>query len=157
MKRRSFSREYWLRVLTHVRGGRAAAQSVRSQLTTGASDDIRRATNIARRMVCEWGMSERLGPLTFGSKEEFVFLGREISQSRDYSEKTAIAIDEEVRNLVDGAYNHARQLLNDNLDKLHVLALALLEREVLDGEEVEKVLRGEKLEPLPRPQRSSDG
>jgi len=79
-----------------------------------------------------------------------VFLGREISQSRDYSEKTAIAIDEEVRNLVDGAYNHARQLLNDNLDKLHLLALALLEREMLDGEEVEKVLRGEKLEPLPR-------
>ncbi len=149
-ERHSFSREYWLRVLTHLMGGRAAELIVLNQLTTGASDDIRRATNIARRMVCEWGMSERLGPLTFGSKEEFVFLGREISQSRDYSEKTAIAIDEEVRNLVDGAYNHARQLLNDNLDKLHLLALALLEREMLDGEEVEKVLRGEKLEPLPR-------
>jgi len=139
-------------------GGRAAEQIVLSQLTTGAADDIRRATNIARRMVCEWGMSERLGPLTFGTKEEFVFLGREISQHRDYSEKTAIMIDEEVRSLVDGAYNHARQLLMDNLDKLHLLALALLEREVLDGEEVEKVLRGEKLEPLPRPGRpSTDG
>jgi cell division protease FtsH len=130
---------------------------VLNQLTTGAADDIRRATNIARRMVCEWGMSERLGPLTFGSKEEFVFLGREISQSRDYSEKTAIMIDEEVRNLVDGASNHARQLLLDNVDKLHLLALALLEREMLDGEEVEKVLRGEKLDPLPRHGHSEDG
>jgi cell division protease FtsH len=101
-------------------------------------------------MVCEWGMSERLGPLTFGSKEEYVFLGREISQHRDYSEKTAIAIDEEVRGLVEGASNRARQLLTDNLDKLHLLALALLEREVLDGEEIEKLLRGEKLEPLAR-------
>jgi cell division protease FtsH len=131
-------------------GGRAAEQIIMNQLTTGASDDIRRATNIARRMVCEWGMSERLGPLTFGSKEEFVFLGREISQSRDYSEKTAIMIDEEVRGLVEGAYNRARQLLSDNLDKLHVLSQALLEREILDGEEVEKLLRGEQLAPLPR-------
>jgi len=130
---------------------------VLNQLTTGAQDDIRRATNIARRMVCEWGMSERLGPLTFGTKEEFVFLGREISQHRDYSEKTAIMIDEEVRSLVDGAYNHARQLLVDNVDKLHLLAGALLEREMLDGEQVEKVLRGEKLEPLPRPRSSTDG
>ena len=102
-------------------------------------------------------MSERLGPLTFGTKEEFVFLGREISQHRDYSEKTAIMIDEEVRSLVDGAYNHARQLLVDNVDKLHTLALALLEREMLDGEEVEKVLRGEKLDPLPRQRPSTDG
>ncbi len=156
-ERHSFSREYWLRVLTHLMGGRAAEQIVLNQLTTGASDDIRRATNIARRMVCEWGMSERLGPLTFGSKEEFVFLGREISQQRDYSEKTAIMIDEEVRSLVDGAYNHARQLLVDNLDKLHTLSSALLEREMLDGEEVEKVLRGEKLEPLPRHGVSTDG
>ncbi len=155
-ERHSFSREYWTRMLTHLMGGRAAEQIILNQLTTGASDDIRRATNIARRMVCEWGMSERLGPLTFGSKEEFVFLGREISQQRDYSEKTAIMIDEEVRSLVDGAYNHARQLLVDNVDKLHLLALALLEREVLDGEEVEKVLRGEKLEPLPRPAPAGD-
>ena len=149
-ERHSFSRDYWLQILTHLMGGRAAEQIVLNQLTTGASDDIRRATNIARRMVCEWGMSERLGPLTFGSKEEYIFLGKEISQHRDYSEKTAIAIDEEVRSLVEGAYNRARQLLTDNVDKLHILALALLEREVLDGEEVEKVLRGEKLEPIVR-------
>ncbi len=149
-ERHSFSRDYWLQILTHLMGGRAAEQIVLGQLTTGASDDIRRATNIARRMVCEWGMSERLGPLTFGSKEEFVFLGREISQSRDYSEKTAIMIDEEVRGLVEGAYNRARQLLSDNLDKLHILSQALLEREILDGDEVEKLLRGEQLEPLAR-------
>ena len=149
-ERHSFSREYWTRMLTHLMGGRAAEQLVLNHFTTGASDDIRRATLIARRMVCEWGMSERLGPLTFGSREEYVFLGKEISQSRDYSEKTAIMIDEEVRSLVEGAYNKAKQLLSDNLDKLHVIALALLERESLDGDDLEKLLRGEKLEPLPR-------
>jgi len=101
-------------------------------------------------------MSERLGPLTFGSREEYVFLGKEISQHRDYSEKTAIMIDEEVRNLVEGAYNKARQLLSDNTDKLHVIAMALLEREVLDGDQLEKILRGEKLEPLSR-RGSGDG
>jgi len=147
-EKHSFSREYWVRILTHLMGGRAAEQIVLNQITTGAQDDIRRATNVARRMVCEWGMSERLGPLTFGSKEEFVFLGREISQHRDYSEQTAIMIDEEVRGLVERAYNHARQLLLDNTDKLHALALALLEREVLDGEQIDRVLRGEKLEPI---------
>ncbi len=156
-ERHSFSREYWLQMLTHLMGGRAAEQIIMNQLTTGAQDDIRRSTNIARRMVCEWGMSERLGPLTFGSKEEFVFLGREISQHRDYSEQTAIMIDEEVRSLVEGAYNRARQLLVDNVDKLHALAMALLEREVLDSEDIERVLRGEKLEPLPRVQGSPDG
>jgi cell division protease FtsH len=149
-ERHSFSREYWTRMLTHLMGGRAAEQLVLNHFTTGASDDIRRATLIARRMVCEWGMSERLGPLTFGSREEYVFLGKEISQSRDYSEKTAIMIDEEVRSLVEGAYNKAKQLLSDNLDKLHVIALALLERESLDGDDLERLLRGEKLEPLPR-------
>ena len=149
-EKHSFSREYWLNVLTHLMGGRAAEQIILNQITTGAQDDIRRATAIARRMVCEWGMSERLGPLTFGHKEEFVFLGREISQHRDYSEQTAIMIDEEVRSLVEGAYNRSRQLLLDNVAKLHSLAQALLEREVLDSEEIERVLRGEKLEPMPR-------
>jgi cell division protease FtsH len=135
-------------MLTHLMGGRASEQIVLNQLTTGAQDDIRRATNIARRMVCEWGMSEKLGPLSFGHKEEFVFLGREISQHKDYSEKTAILIDEEIRGLVDGAYAHARRLLAENVDKLHILSQALLEREILDGDEVGKLLRGEKLEPL---------
>jgi cell division protease FtsH len=94
-------------------------------------------------------MSEKLGPLSFGHKDEYVFLGREIAQSRDYSEKTAILIDEEVRDLIEGAYAKARKLLGENVDKLHVIALALLEREVLDGDEIEKLLRGEKLDPVP--------
>ncbi len=144
----SFSRDYWQRVLVHMMGGRAAEEIVLNQVTTGAQDDIRRATVIARRMVCEWGMSEKLGPLNFGGKDELVFLGREISHSRDYSENTAILIDEEVRALVEGADNRAKKLLSDNVDKLHAIALALLEREVLDGEEIEKLLRGETLEPL---------
>jgi cell division protease FtsH len=153
-ERHSFSRDYWLQVLTHMMGGRAAEEIVLNQVTTGAQDDIRRATGIARRMVCEWGMSEKLGPLNFGHKDEYVFLGREISQSRDYSEKTAITIDEEVRALLEGAYARAKRLLADNVQKLHVIALALLEREVLDGEEIEKLLRGEKLDPVPPRQRS---
>jgi cell division protease FtsH len=144
----SFSRDYWLRILTHMMGGRAAEEIVLNQVTTGAQDDIRRATAIARRMVCEWGMSERLGPLSFGSKDEYVFLGREIAQSRDYSEKTAILIDEEVRSLIEAAYAHAKKLLGDNVAQLHSIALALLEREVLDGEEIEKLLRGEILDPV---------
>ena len=152
----SFSRDYWLRILTHMMGGRAAEEIVLNQVTTGAQDDIRRATGIARRMVCEWGMSDRLGPLNFGHKEEYVFLGRELSQSRDYSEKTAILIDEEVRGLIEGAYAHAKKLLGDNVEKLHEIALALLEREVLDGEDIEKLLRGEKLDPIP-PRHPSGG
>jgi len=148
-ERHSFSRDYWLRVLTHMMGGRAAEELVLKEITTGAQDDIRRATAIARRMVCEWGMSEKLGPLSFGHKDEYVFLGREITQSRDYSEKTAILIDEEVRDLIEGAYAKARRLLAENVDMLHILALALLEREVLDGEEIEKLMRGEKLDPVP--------
>ena len=154
-ERHSFSRDYWLRVLTHMMGGRAAEEIVLNQFTTGASDDIRRATAIARRMVCEWGMSDKLGPLSFGHKDEYVFLGREITQSRDYSEKTAITIDEEVRSLIDGAYTNARRLLSESVAKLHVIALALLEREVLDGDEIEKLLRGEKLDPV-QPRHGSD-
>ncbi|HET9950363.1 MAG TPA: ATP-dependent zinc metalloprotease FtsH [Candidatus Eisenbacteria bacterium] len=148
-ERHSFSRDYWLRVLTHMMGGRAAEEIVLKEVTTGAQDDIRRATAIARRMVCEWGMSEKLGPLSFGHKDEYVFLGRELTQSRDYSEKTAILIDEEVRALIEGAYTKATRLLSENVDKLHTIALALLEREVLDGDEIEKLLRGEKLDPVP--------
>ena len=156
-ERHSFSRDYWLRVLVHMMGGRAAEEIVLNQVTTGAQDDIRRATVIARRMVCEWGMSEKLGPRNFGGKDELVFLGREISHSRDYSENTAILIDEEVRELLDGADARAKKLLSDNVDKLHAIALALLEREVLDGEEIEKLLRGEALDPLSPREETGDG
>ncbi len=100
-------------------------------------------------MVCELGMSENLGPLTFGKKEEMVFLGREIATHKDYSEHTAEKIDVEVRAIVEGAYTQALDLLRANLDKLHILATNLLEREVLDGDQMDRVLRGESLGPVP--------
>jgi cell division protease FtsH len=147
-ERHSRSREDLIRTLGMMMGGRAAEQLIFNHLTTGAANDIERATSLARRMVCELGMSESLGPLTFGKKEEMVFLGKEIATHKDYSEHTAVQIDAEVRKLVEGAYNQAQRLLSENLDKLHLLANTLLEREVLDGEEMNRVLRGEKLEPL---------
>jgi len=147
-ERYSRSKEDLLRTLAMMMGGRAAEFLVFKHLTTGARDDIDRATVLARKMVCELGMSETLGPLTFGKKEEMVFLGREIATHKDYSEQTAERIDEEVRKLVDGAYQQALSLLGQNLDKLQLLAATLLEREVLDGEQMNRLLKGEQLEPL---------
>jgi cell division protease FtsH len=106
-------------------------------MTTGAGNDIERATELARKMVCEWGMSEKLGPLTYGQKEEQIFLGREISQHRDYSEETALQIDAEVRRLVMEAYARAKALLQRHMDTLHKLAETLLEKETLDGPEID--------------------
>ena len=147
-ERHSRSKDDLVRRLSAMMGGRAAEYLVFTHLTTGAANDIEQATTLARRMVCELGMSENLGPLTFGKKEEMVFLGKEIATHKDYSEQTAVAIDQEVRSLVEGAYAQATKLLRENLEKLHLLANTLLEREVLDGEEMNRVLRGEKLEPL---------
>ena len=149
-ERHTRSKEDLLRKLTMAMGGRAAEYLVFNHLTSGASDDIERATRTARWMVCELGMSEDLGPLTFGKKEEMVFLGREIATHKDYSEQTAERIDAEVRKIAEGSYNQALDLLRRNLDKLHLLANALLEREVLDGDEMNRLLHGERLEP-PRP------
>ena len=146
-ERYSRSKEDLLRLLCMMMGGRAAEYLIFDHLTTGASNDLERATALARKMVCELGMSEELGPLTFGKKEEMVFLGREIATHKDYSEQTAQLIDKEVRQIVEGAYNRALGLLRDNLDKLRLLAHTLLEREVLDGDEMDRVLKGEKLEP----------
>jgi cell division protease FtsH len=142
------SKEDLLRSLCMLMGGRAAEFLVFNHFTTGASNDIERATGLARRMVCELGMSENLGPLTFGKKEEMVFLGREISSHKDYSEQTAELIDKEVRQMVEAAYDRSITLLRENLDKLALIANALLEREVLDGDQMERLLRGETLEPL---------
>jgi ATP-dependent metalloprotease FtsH len=147
-ERHSRSREELIRTLGMMMGGRAAEHLIFNHFTTGAANDIERATGLARRMVCELGMSDTLGPLTFGKKEEMVFLGKEIATHKDYSEQTAVLIDQEVRLIVEGAYTQATQLLKDNLEKLHLLANTLLEREVLDGEEMNRVLRGEKLEPM---------
>jgi cell division protease FtsH len=112
-------------------------------LTTGAGNDFERATEIARKMVCEWGMSERMGPLTFGKQEEQIFLGREIAQHRDYSEATAVEIDAEVKHFVLAGYNTARRILERDSDALGRVAEALLEREVLDAEEIAALVRGE--------------
>jgi len=115
---------------------------VLNQQTTGAGDDLEKATEMARKMVCEWGMSEKLGPLTFGKREEHIFLGREFARHQDYSEETAILIDAEVKRIVLDCASRARSLLEEKIAQLHGLAAALLEHESLDGEEVARVLSG---------------
>ena len=133
--------------ISFLMGGRVAEEIVFNQKTTGAGNDIERATELARRMVCEWGMSDVLGPLTFGHKEGgSVFLGREINQNRDYSEQTAQTIDREVRDIVERNYRRARDILQDKVAILHSLASALLEYETLDGEEVDRIVNGLKIE-----------
>jgi cell division protease FtsH len=110
-------------------------------MTTGAGNDIERATDLARKMVCEWGMSEKLGPMTFGKKEEEIFLGRDFTQRVDYSETTAVQIDTEVRRILLEAYERAKLLLRRNLEVLHKMAEALLERESIDGGEIDEIMR----------------
>ena len=131
--------------IAFLMGGRIAEELVLGQRSTGAGNDIERATELARRMVCEWGMSDVLGPVSFGRKEEAIFLGREIAQHRDYSEQTAQTIDREVRDTVERNYRRARDILNDKIGILHNMANALLEYETLDGEEVEQIIQGQKI------------
>jgi cell division protease FtsH len=123
-------------------GGRAAEEIVLNRITTGAGNDIERATDLARKMICEWGMSEKLGPLTFGKKDEEIFLGREIATRRDYSESTAIEIDNEVKRLVMDNYERAKNILRENIKALRAIAEALLEKEVLDAPEIDKLIEG---------------
>jgi cell division protease FtsH len=113
---------------------------VLQQQTTGAGDDLEKATEMARKMVCEWGMSEKLGPLTFGKREEHIFLGRELARHQDYSEETAVLIDAEVKQIVLDSATRARSILEEQLGRLHRLAKALLEHESLDAEEITRVL-----------------
>ena len=134
------AREFLMGEVAILLGGRAAEEIIKKDVSTGAGNDLERATDLARKMVCEWGMSEKLGPLTFGKKEEQIFLGREIAQHRDYSEDTAVQIDQEVRSIVMKNYERALKLLNGNLDLLHRLAKELLDREVLDNNEIEKII-----------------
>jgi cell division protease FtsH len=133
-------------------GGRAADILVGHEPTTGSGDDIERATDLARRMVCEWGMSVKLGPLTFGQKGEPIFLGRDMVTHQTYSEETAVAIDSEIKAIVDSAYNRAEGIIRENMDKLELIATTLLDREILDGQEIEKLLKGET---LPRQRKTS--
>ena len=135
-------KEFLMGEIAVLLGGRAAEEIVREDVSTGAGNDLERATDLGRKMVCDWGMSEKLGPLTFGKKEEQIFLGREIAQHRDYSEDTAIKIDQEVRRIVMENHERAKKLLSENLDLLHRLAKELLDREVLDNNEIEKIMNG---------------
>lgn len=147
-EKHTYSKSYLEAVITYALGGRAAEKLVFNHFTTGAGNDIEKATRIARKMVCEWGMSEKMGPLSYGAKEEEIFLGREIQKHRDYSEKTAIEIDDEVRTIVSKCMERAEQILKNDMDALHLLSKELLEREILDGEEIDKLLNGESLPPI---------
>ena len=144
----NYSKTYCEDQLAILMGGRIAEELYLHQMTTGAGNDIERATEMARKMVCEWGMSE-LGPMSFGKKEEQIFLGREISQHRDYSEETAIRIDAEVQRIVTNAYNRAKVIIQEHAAPLKAVALALLDRETLDGSEVRVLLAGGTLPPTP--------
>jgi|GEM_PF-6087259 len=135
--------------LAVLMGGRSAEEIFLGHITTGAGNDIERATDLARNMVCEWGMSD-LGPLAYGKKDEAIFLGREITQHRDYSEDTAIQIDKEVKRIVNGGYENAKRLLSTNRETLERIAQALLEREVIDANEVKMLMEGKTLPEKPR-------
>jgi cell division protease FtsH len=139
-EKHAYPREYLLNNLVIYMGGRAAEELIFKDPTTGAGNDIERATELARKMVCEWGMSERMGPLSFGKKEEQIFLGREIAQHKDYSEVTAIAIDEEIKQMVTNGYETAKTILSANIHILHALAQALIEREELNAEEISRIV-----------------
>jgi len=145
----TYTREYLEAMLAVLMGGRSAEEIFLGHITTGAGNDIERATEIARNMVCEWGMSE-LGPLAYGKKDEAIFLGREITQHRDYSEDTAIQIDKEVKRIVNGGYENAKRLLSNNRATLERIAQALLDREVIDANEVKMLMEGKTLPEKPR-------
>jgi cell division protease FtsH len=147
----NYSKDYLVNRITILLGGRAAEEIVFQQQTTGAGDDLEKATEMARKMVCEWGMSDRMGPLTFGKGEEHIFLGREVARPKDFSEETAVLIDSEIKRIVVECAARARHMIESNLEKLHALARALLERESLDGEEIARILRVPPLQEAPSP------
>ncbi len=145
--RHTYSKTYLQNNLAVLFGGRAAEEIVFNSITTGAGNDIERATAMAKRMVCEWGMSEEFGPMALGKTDDEVFLGRDMAHIKDYSDETAKLIDLEVKRILGDAYNRAKTILQDNIELLHALSLALIERETLTGEEVAKIIQGEPLAP----------
>jgi cell division protease FtsH len=159
-ERHTYPKEYLVNTIAILMGGRAAEEVIFQQQTTGASNDIERATQLARRMVCEWGMSEKMGPLSFGKMEDQVFLGREIVQHhKDYSEKTAIQIDQEVRRIVEENYAKAKNILEEHRDILNAMASALLEKETLDKKDIEEIIasiRPDLARPLDEPEAAAD-
>lgn len=146
--RHTYSKDYLLAQIAVLMGGRAAEEIFLHHMTTGAGNDIERATELARKMVCEWGMSDALGPLTYGQKEEQIFLGKEMSRHRDYSEKTALSIDAEISRIVTEAYNKAHSIIEHDGEVMTRIAEALLERETLNANEIELLIKGEQLPPL---------
>jgi cell division protease FtsH len=140
-EKHTYPREYLLNNLVILFGGRVAEELVLKQITTGAGNDIEKATDLAHRMVCEWGMSEKLGPMTFGKKEAEIFLGRDFTQKAEYSKSTAVEIDAEIRRIIQDSYDRAKNLLTTNLRLLHKVAEQLLEKEVLDGLEIDAIVR----------------
>jgi cell division protease FtsH len=147
-EKHNYSRDYLNDQIAILLGGRIAEEITMDSVTTGAGNDLERATELARRMVCEWGMSDAMGPLTFGKKEEQIFLGREIAQHQDYSEDTALKIDAEVRRIVTDNYSRCVTLLTEHKQRLLDIADALLAREVLDGEQIRRLAYGHPLDEL---------
>jgi len=137
------TKEYLVNNLAILLGGRAAEEIALNEMTTGAGNDLERATELARKMVCEWGMSEKMGPVTFGKRGEHIFLGRDFAEHKNYSEKTAVEIDEEIRRFVESSYERAKKIINDNRDKLEKLVEALLKKETLDAKDIEMIFSGE--------------
>jgi cell division protease FtsH len=142
-EKHTYPRRYLLDILAVLMGGRAAEELVLEEMTSGAGNDIERATETARNMVCLWGMSDKLGPVAFGQKNEQIFLGREFAQHKDYSEETAVLIDREIRGVVTEAYEKAKKILTENMNTLHAIAEALLERETLVEKEIEAIIAGD--------------
>jgi cell division protease FtsH len=142
-EKHTYPRRYLLDNLAVLMGGRVAEELVLGEMTSGAGNDIERATETARKMVCQWGMSEKLGPLAFGQKDEQIFLGREFAQHKDYSEETAVLIDQEIRDVVIAAYDKAKKILTEHINTLHALAEALLERETLVEKEIDAIIAGD--------------
>ncbi|MBF0464552.1 MAG: ATP-dependent zinc metalloprotease FtsH [Nitrospirae bacterium] len=153
--RYTYSKEFLTNTLKVLLGGRAAEELALNHMTTGAGNDLERATDLSRKMVTEWGMSDKLGPLTFGKKEEQIFLGREIAKHRDYSERTAELIDEEVQSLVFNAYQESKEVLRANYDTLEAMAKLLLEKETIENTEIEQLIEEVKLKRNPGLETSS--
>jgi cell division protease FtsH len=139
-EKHTYPREYLEKNIAILLGGRAAEEIILHDFTTGAGNDIERATNLARKMVCEWGMSDKMGPLSYGKKEEQIFLGREFATHKDYSEDTAKNIDAEVVSIVTRNYEKAKKILTDHIEILHKIAEELLEKEVLNGAEIDVLI-----------------
>jgi len=139
-EKHTYPREYLDNNIAILLGGRAAEEIILHDFTTGAGNDIERATNLARKMVCEWGMSDKMGPLSYGKKEEQIFLGREFATHKDYSEETAKNIDAEVVSIVTRNYEKAKKLLTDHIEILHKIAMELLEKEVLNTAEIDALI-----------------